>query len=310
MAEATPIRVPRVRFTKLTACGAYDTTACAMWATKGIVEIELKEEGRDREAVPLENADGEVLGVESLPPVLHWYTVTMKMTGIEPTYFSWLSGQAIRYNNATPPVAIGLTSGANSSALGSVAVEGWTRLVGRSCAAGVPQYGYILLPWLLDGKFTDITFNSGLTECTLTARTAMPSAWSTGPYSVHLSEAAATLGQPWPLFTAVGAEDHRIWDVTKLAPPIVTTTCGPVVGSLTVIDDDGAGAGLAATATLPTGAGAAPGYINWGDSTPIALIAAGSLTATHTYALAGTYTVTWKPSGQSGPTYVGSVTMA
>lgn len=310
MAESTPFRVPRVRFTKLSSCGVYDTGVCAMMVTKGIVEIALAKIGTDREMVPVVNADNEVLAMESNAPQLHGYTVTLKMTGIDPVYFSWLSGQTIRYDNAASPVAIGLASGANSALLGNVAFEGWTRLAGTACSAGVAQYGYLLLPWLRDGEFTDITFNNGLAECTLTARTSMASPWSTGPYSVHLSAAAGTLGQPWPLFTTVGAEDHRIWEITKLPPPVPTAACGPVVGSFTTVDDDGAGAGLAATATLPTGAGAAPGYIDWGDATAPVLIAAGNLTATHTYLAAGTKTVTWKPLNYSGPVYLSSVTMA
>lgn len=310
MAEVTPFRVPRVRFTKLGSCGAYDTGSCAMWATKGVVEVSMESTGTDMAPIPVVNADGEVLAVESLPPTIHWYMVTMKMTGIQPEYFSWVSGQAIRYDDdPAGPTAIGLTSGANSSQLSSVAFEGWTRLAGRNCVSGQPQYGYLLLPWLVDGNFTNIMFNSGLTECTLTARTAMASPWGVGPYSVQVSKAAATLDEPWPLFTAVGSEDLRVWETTLLPPPAVTTECGPVVGALVVVDDDGAGVNLDATATLPTGAGAAPGYIDWGDGSAVAYVASG-LTAAHTYALAGPYTVTWRPSSYSGPVYTGTVTMA
>lgn len=309
MTEYTPIRVPMVRFTKLDECGAYDTSSCATWATKGVVEITLEPNGTERAPIPLSNADGEVLGVESLPPVLYWYTVTMKMTGIEPTYFSWVSGQTIRYDNAATPVAIGLTSGANSAQLGSCAFEGWTRLVGRRCTGGVQTYAYLLLPWLVDGSFDNIMFNAGLTECTLTARTALESPWGTGPYSVQVSQAVATAGEPWPLFTAVGDEDIRVLETTTLPPPYPNTDCGPVVPALVVVDDDGAGAGLAATATLPTGAGAAPGYIDWGDGTAAVYVASGA-TAAYTYGGAGTYTVTWRPTSYSGPVYTGDVTMA
>jgi hypothetical protein len=86
--------------------------------------------------------------------------------------------------------------------------------------------------------------------------------------------------------------------------------CGPVVGPLVIVDDDGAGANLDATATLPLPtATLTPGVINWGDATPPVVVVAGSLTAAHTYAAAGPYTVTYKPSAQSGPSYVGTVTM-
>lgn len=309
MAESTPFRLPRFRFTLLDECGNYDTGSCATMATRGTVEIGLAKVGTDRTALPVVNADSEVLAVESDAPQLHWYTVTLKLTGIDPVYFSWISGQTILYNDAAAPEPIGLASGANSARLGNCAFEGWTRLAGTACSSGVPQYGYILLPWLREGEFTDITFASGLTECMLTARTSIASPWGTGPYSVAVSEAVATAGEPWPLFTAVGDEDHRIWMITKLAPPAVTTDCGPVVPTLAVVDDDGAGVGLDATATLPTGSGTAPGYIDWGDGGAAVYVASGP-TAAHTYGAAGPYTVTWRPTTYSAPVYTGDVTMA
>jgi hypothetical protein len=281
-----------------------------MIATKGTVELAMTGVFQDAEDVTVVNADNELIASEQQPPVLLGYDVTAKMTGIEPDYLSWVTGQDVIYNDAAVPLPVGLASGANDAAIGNCAFEGWMRLAGESCSGTYPWYAYLLLPWLINGKFTDITFNKGLAECSFTARARNNSPWGVGPYPVVRSAAVATLNFPEELQTAVASDQYRILLRTTLPYPLVTTTCAPVTDTtaLAVVDDDGAGPLLNATATLPVGAGLTPGTIDWGDATPITY-EAGPL-ATHVYALAGTYTVTYRPWGQSGPLYTDVVVMA
>jgi hypothetical protein len=248
----------------------------------------------------------------------HWSMRTLKYLGLEiqvsraiPELVGWMTGDDVIHDDAVAPSAIGWRTQANSSQLANFSLEGWTRLAGVSSCSGASAYGYVVWPWLVNGTFYPWKAENGLTELKLSAQTKKNSPWGVGPYSVNLSKAAATPGHPWPLFEAVTADDHRHFQRTELAPPLTTLNCGPVVGPLVVVDDDAAGAGLAATATLPLPvANTTPGVINWGDATPPAVVAAGALTATHVYLAAGPYTVTYKPSAQSGSYYVGTVTMA
>jgi hypothetical protein len=309
MTEFTPMRVPRARFTKLDVCGTPSTAACAMRVTKGTIEIEITGEQIERKEAILENGDAELLSVDTTPPSTKWLNVTLTMTGVEPDYFSWLTGCTIIYDDAATPVAIGIADEANGAALGNAAFEGWTRLAGQSCSAGYPVYGYVLLPWLVEGTFLETKFNSGLLETKLVCRTQTNSPWGVGPYPVLRSQAVATLNQPRELTAAVGAHQNRLLMKTTLAYPLVTASCGLVTGPLAVVDTDAGGPLLGATATLPTTTGAIPGVIDWGDLTAPVVVSAGP-TVTHTYAVAGLYTVTYRSSAQSGQKYVGSVTVA
>lgn len=309
MSEITFMRVPRVRFTKLTTCGVPDTGTCASITTKGIIEFEITGEEIERQEAILTNADGETLSVDTVPPSLKWLNFSAQMTGIDPYYYSWATGSTILYDDAATPVAIGIAEETNGAALANVAVEGWTRLAGANCVAGNPVYGYVLFPWIKDGTFHDVKLNSGLIECKLVGRTQSGSPWGVGPYPVLTSKAVATLGQPKELTTAVTATQHRLMMTTELAYPLVSSACGLVTGPLAVVDTDAGGPLLGATATLPTATGAIPGVIDWGDLSAPVVVVAGP-TVTHTYAVAGAYTVTYRSSAQSGIKYVGTVTVA
>lgn len=305
MTEFTPIKLPRVRFTLLDSCGAYDTGSCATWATNGSIEIAGTGQMVDRVENTLTNGDDEIIGVSTSAPKLKWIEVALTMTGFDPNYIGWLTGNSIVYDDASTPAPIGFTNDTNAAALSNFALEGWSRLVGPRCSGGAPVYGYVLYPWLTEGVCNDLTINNGLASCVITARTEADSPWGVGPYPVVKSEATATLGYPTELFSSFGTDAHRLLITTKLAYPLATTACGPVYPTLTVVDTGGVGV-YDAEATLPTATGAIPGVIDWGDSN-VDVVTTGP-TATHTYASAATFTVTYRSSAQSGPAYVGTVT--
>lgn len=309
MTEWRSYRFPRARFTKLTTCGAYDTGACAMFVTSGVIELALTAEVTERETSVLQDGDGSIIDVATVESQLQWVNAELTLTGVEPQLVSWLTGDTLLVDDGAVPASIGLATEVSGAANVNVAIEGWSRLLGTACSGTYPGYGYHLLPWLTGGRFVDRTINKGLMDVKIVGlRTVLNGAWGVGPYAVVRSAAVATLNFPEPLFTAVTGTQAMHAMRTYLAPPLVTPACAPVVGALAVVDDDGAGPLLAATATLPVGTGLTPGVINWGDATPPASVA-GPL-ATHAYAAAGPYTVTYTPSGQSGSLYVGNVVMA
>lgn len=309
--KLAPLKAAAIRFTKLDSCGVPSTASCATFSSKNLVMVEQSGETIDAAEFPLVNADGDLEEYQTDSPRLKYLKLEITVTKIVPELMAWLTGDTVITDNASSPSSIGWKTQANSSTMASVAMELWTRLAGQSSCSGSAAYGYALYPWLVNGTFYEIKHENALSDLKISAITKVGSPWGTGPYSVNLSKAVSTLGQPWPLFGAVSAaDDHKIFQRTELAPPLASTACGVVVGALAVVDDDAAGAGLAATATMPAGTGLTPGYINWGDASAAAAVASGATTATHTYALAGTYTVTYRPSAQSDVVYTGSVTMA
>lgn len=298
-----------MRFTKLNTCGAYDTGTCAQFVAPMMIVVDQTGETEKRVEFPVVNADGTQIYFASDPERLKYLNLEMTLTDVTPQLINWAAGETVVNDDAAVPSAIGWFLSEGSARLGNIAVEIWTRLHGTAaCVAGGPRYGYVAWPWVTEGTMLGFKSENGTTELKINGRTSSGSPWGVGPYPIVKSLAVATLGNPLHLTPALRAIDHRVLLVTTLAPPLATTDCAPVVGTLAVVDDDGAGPLLAATATLPTAAGAIPGTIDWGDL-DVDVVLAGP-TAAHVYAAAGTYTVTYRSSTQSGPTYVGSVTMA
>lgn len=296
-----PIRVPKVRATLLDVCGAVDDTSCSSITTKGIITIEQTAELQDIDDFYEKNADGDFCVEDVVPEILKWYNLTLTFCLVDPELVYFLTRQALVLSDDDTPVAIGNISAQGDIANVNFAFEAWTRLANQSdCGEGI-RYGYILWPWVVQGKMGDVTYQNGTANFVVTARTHRDSLWGTGPYSVYASRATATLGDPLPLLTAVGADEHRRMFVTGLTPP--TDACGctaiPLVMAAPVADD------LDITLTLPVGS--APAFIDWGDLTTTET-AAGP-TALHTYALPGTYTITLRPRSISSAVYSVPITV-
>lgn len=306
-----PLKIVAYRITKLDSCGVYDPGTCAMFASQSIGSIERTGESADEVEFPLINANGDLEEYTSDGSRLKYQNLNIKLTKAVPELVGWMTGGDVIYDDAATSSAVGWRVQTNASQYANYAFEFWTRLSGEASCAGNAAYGYGIFPWIVRGTFYEVTHENALSDLVIMGQTTTGSPWSTGPYSVNLSEAVATLGHPMAMFEAVNAaEDHHLFQRTTLAPPAIINTCRSVVGSLTVVDDDGAGAGLDATATIPTPlASTTPGYIDWGDTT-VSAVASGAATAAHTYGAAGPYTVTYRPSAYSDVVYTGSVTMA
>lgn len=220
-----PIRVPKVRATLLDACGSPVTGECSTIVTSGIVTIEQTAELQDRDEFYEKNADGEFCTEDDVPPILKWYNLTITFCEVDPEMVYFVNRQTLVMSDADTPVAIGNISSQGDIASVNFAFEAWTRLANQSdCADGV-RYGYILWPWVVEGTMGDVTYQNGTANFVVNARTRRQSLWGVGPYDVYESEATATLGDPLPLLTPVGAQEHRRMFVTKLAPPAAACGC-------------------------------------------------------------------------------------
>jgi hypothetical protein len=148
----------------------------------------------------------------------------------------------------------------------------------------------------------DVTIQNGVINFTVTAITRGGNQWGTGPYNVIINETGANAGLPGPLLTAVNVNSHKCFFWTELPPPEGVCGCQDLTQAFQVLPTTGL-ASVARTATFPTldGEVLLPGVIDWGDLTADEVVTSGT-TLNHTY-VAGTYTATYRPTGQSGVTY-------
>lgn len=300
---ATPFKVPRIRVTELDECGTPVEGDCSTVVSDGIMTVEISREYEDREDFYKKNADGVFCVKVTEPPILKWINLTVTMCNVNPQMVRILAGETLLEDDATPPNIIGFTSTESASSLANAAFEMWTRTTGSSnCGVGVTRYGYVLLPWVIEGTVGDLTFENGTADFVYTGRTQAGGDWGVGPYNVVQSAAVATLGDPLPLFDPVTDEDHEIWLWTTLAPPTASCDCIALPLPLVAVDSGV----LTATVTLPVGV--LPAFIDWGDGMTETVTVGPS--AMHVYAGAGSKTISVWPQNQSSAAYTTTVAIA
>lgn len=300
----TPLRVPVIRVTSLNSCGTVQTGTGTTITTAGITTVAMAVNQQDRQDYFATNADNAPCITNTAPPILKWLDLTITFCNVDPMLLSLLSGEALVLDDSTVPVAIGWRTSVGAVNIVNFGFEGWTRIGSTSsaCIGTSPTYGYFVLPWVTEGIIGDVSFENGAATFTVTARTNAGGNWGVGPYSVVKSNATATLGQPMPLLSAIGGNDHRLFELTTLAPPPAVCGGGALpTGPLTITV-----ATKLATLTFPTPS-ILPATINWGDSTSPQVVTTGT-NVTHTYATAATFTVTMVTNNYSAAAYTGSVT--
>jgi len=301
------LRLPVVRVTAENACGLPLTGAGTTLTTSGLISVAMAVNQQDRQDYFTLNADAQPCVTNTAPPILKWIDLTITFCNVDPTLLSVITGEPLVLNDAASPVAIGWDTSVGSVNTVNFGFEGWTRIGGttQACAAnGQVQYGYFLLPWVTEGVVGDVTFQNGLANFTVTARTQAGGTWGVGPYTVVASSAVATLNLPLPLLTAIGPNVHRRMFVTTLAPPLplcggASLPAGPLVATVTTPPKT-------VTLTFPVPS-ILPATVNWGDGTAPQNITSG-LTTTHVYTTAATFTITMAPNAISAPFWSGTVT--
>lgn len=300
-----PIRVPAVRVTALDACGAVSTSVCSSVASTGIITIEQTGEYNERQDFFTLNADGQPCVTDTSPPILKWINLVLTFCKVDPEMFNLMTGEPLVLDDSASPQAIGFRTREGSVNTVNFAFEAWTRISGsNNCSGGTLQFGYFLLPWVIEGTVGDLTLQNGLATFTVNARTRSSALWGSGPYNIRLVLSGADLGEPRPLLTPIAVGDHRHIQLTTLAPP--ADACGCVDATPAFVIAPGAGAApLAVVATHPTGL-VYPIMIDWGDATATEIDAAGPST-NHSYTVPGSYTATLRQSTISGPTWTSNV---
>jgi hypothetical protein len=301
------LRVPAVRVTKLDACGVYVPTGSSV-TSKGLITIEQEPETEDRDDFFQKNADGEFCIKDTNAPQLKWINLTLTFCQVNPELYNIITAEPLVMDDDTVPKAVGFRTREGSVAASNFAFESWSRVAGaNACSGGEVQYGYFLLPWVVEGMVGALTMENGNANFTVTARTRSDSPWGLGPYNIRRIQSGASEGQPAPLLTAIASTDHRHMQLTTLAPPVPATDAIDVTQALTVTDP---GVGTTGSMTIPAGI-TLPAVVDWGDLSSLETIPAGTTgPVVHTYAGAGTYTVKLRSTANSGPTFQGDVVVS
>lgn len=297
------VRAPAARVTRLGPCGEILDTTCAFATTTSFVDITLTKTWQERQDALVLNANGDICVDKPKAPILRWYEVTITFCAVDPELFNIVSAEPLVLNDAVTPEAIGWCTLPDSVSASNFALEFWTGTEDEGCDGDDVVYGYGLLPRITQGAIGDVTITNGAITFTVTGITRGGNQWGTGPYNVIINETGPNAGLPSDLLTEVNANSHKCFFWTKLPPPEGVCGCQDLTPALVVLPLTGTTAVLR-TATFPlvNGEPALPAVIDWGDGTAVETVTSG-VSATHTYAAPGSYTVTYRPTAASSPTY-------
>lgn len=300
----TPFKVAAVRVTEVDSCGTPVDSECSSVASDGIITIEQTAEYEDRVEFFVKNADGRFCVQRTDAPILKWLNLTLTFCNVDPELVTILTKQSLILSDAASPVAIGNKWKTNDAATVNFAFEGWTRVAAQADCEDGELFGYVLFPWNVEGTMSDVTYENGAANFVVTSRTQVGSNWGAGPYSVYASELVATLGDPMTLPDPVEVDEHRQMFTTYLGPPETACGCIGIDFPLTFADSGV----LTGEITIPTSpyADVLPAEVDWGDSTSETVTV--GPTATHVYAMAGSYTVTLRPRDFSSAPFVSAST--
>lgn len=294
-----------VRITKLNSCGTPQTGSCAYATSAGVISLAMTNENLDRQEYLQTDGQGRICVLETTETQLKWINVELQFCSVDPELFNLILAESLVLNDFSTPTAIGWDTTTQAPLNSFFGLEGWTNTGSDSCTDNQPDYGYFVMPFIIGAQLSDVTLENGNINFTITGRTKARSLWGTGPYNVRLIEAAGpTNGVPAPLLSTVGSTLHRRMFWTELPPPPTFCGCQNSNPPFNVAPASATAVTLR-TATIPidpvTGVGFA-GYLTWGDAAAPVLVAAGTVSLTHTYAV-GSYTATFKPTSYSTPTY-------
>lgn len=222
-----PLQGATFRVTRVDECGYPMYEECAFAVSDGQTQIEITPNEEDGDRFLQKNAAGRALVNQESIPLLNWFDFTITMAEVDPELFYLMTGSRLLEDYTTPtPFHVGNAYGTGNWAAGSFGLEVWTGTSEEACptppAIVAPWYGYLLLPWAINGRITDaITVGNDLITFTITGRTRSGTPWGRGPFDVMLDAA----GLPAPLVDPVEDDEHFLEEWTQLPPPLAECGC-------------------------------------------------------------------------------------
>lgn len=225
MAECpTLIQGTRLRATRIDECGAPVGGADGQVTTAGFVSVAMTDNVESPDEFKVKTAGGEFCVNQRSRPLLNWIETTVSLCQVSPELLELITGSPLVLDDAVPtPNAVGFGTDAATYASASFALELWTNIArtqGAACGTAGVRYGYLLLPWLIEGTIGDVTVENGPVNFTVSTITSVGHDWGVGPYNVILDR----FGVPSPLLEAVPTDRHRHFQLTSLPPPVAV--CG------------------------------------------------------------------------------------
>src|SRR6185369_53122 len=154
-----PIRGRTMRVTKLDACGAPVHGPKATVVTEGFISVEMRINIEDPTSYKVKGANDKFIINDQGLPLVNWVDLTINMGLVDPELYNLMTGMPLELNDAGTPESVGFRLRENVSA--NFALELWTDLSGQPCVAGLVQYGYLLLPYVVNGVPGDVTVENG-----------------------------------------------------------------------------------------------------------------------------------------------------
>ena len=287
------VRGHTLRATRLDSCGNIQYGDGNQVTTAGYISVALTGELDEGEAIEVKNAGGDLCIDDQPAPKFKFYTAEITFCDVDPELYAMMTNQSIVVDENGDAVGFRVNSEVSADDA-NFALEVWTGIPADACEPGTTgSWGYMLLPRFQGGTLGDFTIENAAINFTVSgAKTLKGSPWGVGPYNVI--ENAST---PSQLLTAIGTYDHLHLQRTTLAPATAHAGARPVLdpgdGDTTVTDLTNGGTALNASLTMtPALDGSSePFWIDWGDDSDYDYITTAS-PYLHTYAAAGTYTVT------------------
>lgn len=174
------IKGKTVRITRLDDCGNPESGSCSSLVSDCFVSVTISGEVEAGDEFLVKNAWGDFCINDKDTDRLKWANVSINFAEINPDALDILS-------NASPVISGSDTIGATFGTTGNesaFALEVWTKRTGVDCAAGDPEWGYFVVPFVKNGRIDgDITIeNAALTMTVIGQGFAAPASWGATPY--------------------------------------------------------------------------------------------------------------------------------
>lgn len=213
-----PLQGATFRVTELDACGNPIYDECSYAVSDGQTQIEITPNSSDGQTFQQLNAAGRPLVNQQADTILNWFDYQIIMAVADPELFFLMTGAEVFLDYSGLSAGNQVTS--DNYATGRFALEIWLGTSEESCppppAVQAPWYGYILLPFTVDGKLTEsVTVANDLITFTFSGRTRVGNAWGVGPYDVMLDDGGLPAPLPTPLLT--NTHYFPLW--TQYPPP-------------------------------------------------------------------------------------------
>lgn len=292
----------RIRITRLDGCGRPVYGDDATVVSEGFISVAFTANTTESDEISVTNAAGKVCVYEAPETTLTGYSIEIQFCAVDPDLFSLTTGQPVITDVNGDSIGLDIDT-KTSLVAGGFALELWAgSAAGDACSTEGAQgsYGYLLVPFLKGGIVGDFTVENGAVTFTITgASTRDGNAWGVGPYNdIQINPAG---GLPGPMYRPIGptvALRTMLTDVNPPAPacgsrPLLDPLADPITAITAVVAPGSMDVDFT---TTPNDIDAGVWY-EFGDGTWDFVPATAQGDATHTYLVAGAYTVRASTNG-------------